>query len=76
MQHTGNPVSMGLSGHLVIEPQPSIQKPTPQRLVFYVHCTGVCHTDAFTLCGDDPEGHFLLFWATKARASWSRWAKA
>jgi hypothetical protein len=38
--------------------------------------TGVCHTDAFTLSGDDPEGLFPPCWAMKAPASWSRSAKA
>lgn len=26
--------------------------------VFQVFATGVCHTDAYTLSGNDPEGHF------------------
>lgn len=26
--------------------------------VFQIHATGVCHTDAYTLSGSDPEGLF------------------
>jgi Zn-dependent alcohol dehydrogenase len=33
--------------------------------------TGICHTDAFTLSGADPEGLFPAISATRAPASWS-----
>jgi S-(hydroxymethyl)glutathione dehydrogenase/alcohol dehydrogenase len=38
--------------------------------------TGVCHTDAYTLSGRDPEGLFPVVLGTKARGSWRRWAPA
>ena len=38
--------------------------------------TGVCHTDAFTLSGNDPEGVFRWFSATKGPVSSWRSVKA
>ena len=49
----------------------------PQKgevLVRITH-TGVCHTDAFTLSGDDPEACFPPCSATKGRASSSSVAR-
>ena len=33
--------------------------PKAGEVLIKVMATGVCHTDAFTLSGDDPEGAFL-----------------
>ena len=41
-------------------------RPRPARWVRIV-ATGVCHTDAFTLSGEDPEGVFPASWAMKGR---------
>lgn len=35
-----------------------LQGPQPGEVLVEVMATGVCHTDAFTLSGDDPEGAF------------------
>jgi hypothetical protein len=35
-----------------------IEKPREGEVLLQVVATGVCHTDAFTLSGDDPEGAF------------------
>ena len=32
--------------------------PKQGEVLLKVHATGVCHTDAFTLSGEDPEGAF------------------
>ncbi|MEQ9209268.1 MAG: S-(hydroxymethyl)glutathione dehydrogenase/class III alcohol dehydrogenase [Pseudomonadales bacterium] len=32
--------------------------PKPGEVLVEIRATGVCHTDAFTLSGDDPEGEF------------------
>ena len=37
--------------------------------------TGVCHTDAFTLSGEDPEGIFPAVLAMKAERSWKKSGK-
>lgn len=42
---------------LVIE-QVEVEKPREGEVLLKVVATGVCHTDAFTLSGDDPEGAF------------------
>ena len=38
--------------------------------------TGVCHTDAFTLSGEDPEGSSPASWAMKGAVSSSPSARA
>ena len=38
--------------------------------------TGVCHTDAFTLSGDDPEGVFPAVLGHEGAVWWWKWAKA
>ena len=38
--------------------------------------TGVRHTDAFTLSGDDPEGLFPAVLGHEGAAWWSKWARA
>ena len=35
-----------------------LQKPKPGEVLVEIKATGICHTDAFTLSGDDPEGAF------------------
>ncbi|MBS0212939.1 MAG: S-(hydroxymethyl)glutathione dehydrogenase/class III alcohol dehydrogenase [Proteobacteria bacterium] len=35
-----------------------VQGPKAGEVLVRIHATGVCHTDAFTLSGDDPEGLF------------------
>jgi S-(hydroxymethyl)glutathione dehydrogenase / alcohol dehydrogenase len=42
---------------LVIE-EVDLDGPQPGEVLVEIKATGVCHTDAFTLSGDDPEGAF------------------
>jgi S-(hydroxymethyl)glutathione dehydrogenase / alcohol dehydrogenase len=35
-----------------------VEGPKEGEVLLKVHASGVCHTDAFTLSGDDPEGVF------------------
>ena len=35
-----------------------VEPPRAGEVLVRIHATGVCHTDAFTLSGDDPEGLF------------------
>ena len=35
-----------------------LEGPKAGEVLIEVKATGVCHTDAFTLSGDDPEGEF------------------
>ena len=42
---------------LVIE-EVEVDGPKAGEVLLKVHASGVCHTDAFTLSGDDPEGIF------------------
>lgn len=35
-----------------------LEGPKAGEVLIEIKATGVCHTDAFTLCGDDPEGEF------------------
>ena len=35
-----------------------LERPKAGEVLIRIHATGVCHTDAFTLSGDDPEGVF------------------
>lgn len=35
-----------------------VEPPKAGEVLVKIHATGVCHTDAFTLSGDDPEGVF------------------
>lgn len=52
-----------------------VQGPRAGEVMVEIKATGVCHTDAFTLSGDDPEAHSLLFWVTKAPVLLSKLAK-
>ena len=47
-----------------------VAEPKAKEVLVKILYTSVCHTDAFTLSGDDPEGVFLPCWAMKAPA-WS-----
>ena len=35
-----------------------VEGPKPGEVLVEIKATGICHTDAFTLSGDDPEGAF------------------
>ena len=35
-----------------------LEGPKPGEVLVEIKATGVCHTDAFTLSGEDPEGAF------------------
>ena len=53
-----------------------VAPPRAGEVLVRISHTGVCHTDAYTLSGDDPEGLFRRCWATRVRASWWKWARA
>ena len=38
-----------------------LEGPRAGEVLVEIMATGVCHTDAFTLSGDDPEGAFSAF---------------
>ena len=51
-----------------------VEAPREGEVLLKVIASGVCHTDAFTLSGDDPEGAFIVDphelgreWLTEAR---------
>ena len=46
-----------------------VATPKAGEVLIKITHTGVCHTDAFTLSGDDPEGIFPA-------VLWYKWAKA
>lgn len=50
--------------------------PQKGEVLVRIVATGVCHTDAYTLSGQDSEGCSRAFWATKVAASSKRWARA
>jgi S-(hydroxymethyl)glutathione dehydrogenase/alcohol dehydrogenase len=35
--------------------------PRTGEVLVEIKATGICHTDEFTLSGNDPEGYFLQF---------------
>lgn len=53
-----------------------LEGPKAGEVLVEIKATGVCHTDAFTLSGDDPEGAFPPSWDMKAPASWLKSAAA
>jgi S-(hydroxymethyl)glutathione dehydrogenase / alcohol dehydrogenase len=63
--YPGNPIETGV--------EPAREGETLSKITHI----GVCHTDAFTFSGDDPEGHFpvVLGYEGAAVSSW-KWAKA
>ncbi|MEE3327163.1 MAG: S-(hydroxymethyl)glutathione dehydrogenase/class III alcohol dehydrogenase [Myxococcota bacterium] len=46
------------SGHPLVVDQIDLEGPKQGECLVRLAATGVCHTDAFTLSGDDPEGLF------------------
>lgn len=52
-----------------------VAPPRKGEVLVRITHTGVCHTDAYTLSGDDAEGVFPWCWATRVPASSSRWAR-
>jgi len=49
-----------------------LEGPKAGEVLVEIKATGVCHTDAYTLSGQDSEGDLSEHpRATKARASWS-----
>lgn len=53
-----------------------VAMPKAGEVLLRVVASGVCHTDAYTLSGADPEGIFHRSSATKAVPSSKRSAKA
>ena len=53
-----------------------LEGPRFGEVLVEIKATGVCHTDQFTLSGDDPEACSPPSWATKAPASCSTSARA
>jgi S-(hydroxymethyl)glutathione dehydrogenase/alcohol dehydrogenase len=53
-----------------------LEGPRAGEVLVEVKATGICHTDWFTLSGDDPEGCSRRSSATRAQASSSRSAPA
>jgi S-(hydroxymethyl)glutathione dehydrogenase/alcohol dehydrogenase len=49
-----------------------LEGPRAGEVLVEIMATGICHTDAFTLSGGDPEGIFPSIWVTKAPASFGR----
>ncbi len=52
-----------------------VMPPQAGEVLVRIVATGVCHTDAFTLSGEDPEGIFLRSWGTRVVVLSSRLAK-
>lgn len=52
-----------------------VAMPKAGEVLLRVVASGVCHTDAYTLSGADPEGIFRRSSATKAVPSSKRWAR-
>ncbi|MCH7543358.1 MAG: S-(hydroxymethyl)glutathione dehydrogenase/class III alcohol dehydrogenase [Proteobacteria bacterium] len=50
-------IAFGAGKPLVIE-EVDLEGPKAGEVLVEIKATGVCHTDAFTLSGDDPEGAF------------------
>lgn len=50
--------------------------PQKGEVLVRIVATGVCHTDAYTLSGQDSEGCSRASWATKVAVSSKRWARA
>ena len=47
-----------------------LDAPLAGEVLVEIKATGICHTDAFTLSGDDPEGIFPAILGT--RRGWNR----
>ena len=64
------------AGEKLIIDEVDVDGPRAGEVLVEIKATGVCHTDAFTLSGDDPEGAFPAILATKARALCAKLARA
>lgn len=53
-----------------------VAPPQKGEVLVRIVATGVCHTDAYTLSGQDSEGCSRASWATKVAVSSKRWARA
>ena len=53
-----------------------VAPPKAGEVLVRIVATGVCHTDAYTLSGADPEGIFPAIHGMRAAASSRPWAKA
>jgi S-(hydroxymethyl)glutathione dehydrogenase / alcohol dehydrogenase len=53
-----------------------IEGPKFGEVLVKMVATGVCHTDAFTLSGEDPEGVFPCVLGHEGGGSCRRWALA
>jgi S-(hydroxymethyl)glutathione dehydrogenase/alcohol dehydrogenase len=53
-----------------------VEGPKNGEVLLQVKVTGVCHTDAYTLFGKDPEGIFPAIMATRAARSYWKSAMA
>ena len=47
-----------------------VQGPKQGEVLLRVVATGVCHTDAYTLSGADPEGNFPAILGHEGGANW------
>lgn len=48
-----------------------VEGPREGEVLLKVIASGVCHTDAFTLSGDDPEGAFPAILGHEGVVKWS-----
>ena len=46
------------AGEKLVVDEVDLEGPQPGEVLVEIKATGICHTDAFTLSGDDPEGAF------------------
>ncbi|NNC37572.1 MAG: S-(hydroxymethyl)glutathione dehydrogenase/class III alcohol dehydrogenase [Hyphomonadaceae bacterium] len=46
------------AGKKLVIDEVDLEGPQPGEVLVEIKATGICHTDAFTLSGDDPEGAF------------------
>ncbi|GKP96237.1 hypothetical protein NUKP71_52430 [Klebsiella quasipneumoniae] len=53
-----------------------VAPPKKGEVLVKISHTGVCHTDAYTLSGDDPEGLFPVVPAMKVPGWWLRSVRA
>ena len=49
-----------------------LEGPKKGEVLVEIKSTGVCHTDAYTLSGDDPEGIFPSILGHEGAPSWPR----
>lgn len=53
-----------------------VAPPQKGEVLVRIVATGVCHTDAYTLSGQDSEGCSHASWVMKGAVSSKRWARA